>query len=174
MRNAFVFLAFLSLLDPLRAQSPEETPLEVYGRITDGENKLAGCEILVYNGNDRVGAITTDKGGKFDLRLALEGSYGLEFRKEGFAPKRIVIDTHMPKIREGVEVMIAPIGMDISLLEKAKYTGANTDDLDFPFAIVRWNKGQGAFVQDQEYTLDMQRTNGAILLMAGRVEKRSH
>ena len=76
--------------------------------------------------------------------------------------------------KEGVEVMIAPIGMDISLLEKAKYTGANTDDLDFPFAIVRWNKAQGAFVQDQEYTLDMQRTNGAILLMAGRVEKRSH
>lgn len=171
MRVPFLVLPFLMLTAPVLGQSPEEVPLEVYGRITDGEEKLAGCEVVVYKGNAQVGAITTDRGGKFDLRLALDGDYTLEFRKEGFAPKRIVIDTHMPALRANTEIVIAPIGMDISLLEKAKYTGANTDELDFPFAIVRWSKREGAFAQDPAYTLDMQRTNGAFLLMAARAER---
>ena len=70
-----------------------------------------------------------------------------------------------------MELTIAPIGMDISLLEKSKYDGANTDDLDFPFAMVRYDKRAKAFVQDAQYTTDMQRANGAALLMAGRSSK---
>lgn len=173
MRMPFLFVPLLLAVQVL-AQAPEDIPLEVYGRITDGENKLPGCLVLVFKGNEQVGAITTDKGGKFDVRLALNGDYALELRKEGFAPKRILIDTHMPKLREDAEVVIAPIGMDISLLEKVKYTGVNTDELDFPFAIVRWSKRDMAFTQDPAYTIDMQRTNGAILLMAARAEKKGH
>jgi hypothetical protein len=171
MRTSLAFALLLSATLPIAAQDKEEgTTLEIYGRLTDGENKLPGCQVTVFKENDTVGSFPTDKGGKFEVALALNATYSIEFQKEGFAPKRIVIDTHMPPARAGAEVMIAPIGMDISLLEKAKYTGANTDELDFPFAIVKWNKGQGAFTQDQEYTLGMQRTNGAILLMAARTE----
>jgi hypothetical protein len=154
----------------VHAQQSDEQPLEVVGRITDGENKLAGCEIITYKGNERISSVTTDKSGKFQFALALGETYSVEFRHEKFATKRIVIDSHMPKFAPGTEVVINPIGMDISLLEKAKYDGANTDDLDFPFAIVKWSKREGAFAQDQEYTLGMQRTNGAILLMAARTE----
>lgn len=171
MRYSLAFLFFFHAAFSLIAQEKGDgAPLEVYGRITDGENKLAGCQIIVYKQNEQVGEITTDKSGKFDVALAINETYSLELRKEGFAAKRIVIDTHMPPLKEDVELTIAPIGMDISLLEKSKYDGANTDDLDFPFAIVKWSKGQAAFVQDQEYTIGMQRTNGAILLMAARTE----
>ncbi|MBK9286811.1 MAG: hypothetical protein IPN38_03770 [Flavobacteriales bacterium] len=171
MRYSLAFLLFVGATHSLSAQeNGDAAPLEVYGRITDGENKLDKCQIIVYKENERVGELTTDKSGKFDVALAINETYSLELRKEGFAAKRIVIDTHMPPLKEDVELTIAPIGMDISLLEKSKYDGANTDDLDFPFAIVKWSKGQAAFVQDQEYTIGMQRTNGAILLMAARTE----
>jgi hypothetical protein len=171
MRSSIaLFLVIISSL-PLTAQDTlHGTTLEIYGRLTDGENKLAGCQVTVYKDNDQVGDFPTDKGGKFDVALAMNATYSIEFRKDGFAPKRILIDTHMPPARVGAEVMIAPIGMDISLLEKVKYEGANTDELDFPFAIVKWSKSQGAFVQDQEYTMGMQRTNGALLLMAARTD----
>jgi hypothetical protein len=61
--------------------------------------------------------------------------------------------------------------MTMSMLPASKYEGADTDALDFPFAIVRWNKQAMAFVQDQQYTADMMRTNGAALLQAGRTSK---
>ncbi len=171
MRSSLALALLLSASMPVLAQDEAATTnLEIYGRLTDGENKLPGCEVIVYKGNEEAGRFTTDKSGKFEVAMALNETYSMEFHKEGFATKRIAIDTHMPKAREGAEVMIAPIGMDISLLEKAKYTGANTDELDFPFAMVKWSKAQGAFAQDQEYTMGMQRTNGAILLMAARTE----
>lgn len=171
MRYSLAFLFLVGSTASLFAQAKGDiAPLEVYGRITDGENKLGGCQIIVYKGNEQAGDLVTDKSGKFDVALAINETYSLELRKEGFAAKRIVIDTHMPPLKENLELTIAPIGMDISLLEKSKYDGANTDELDFPFAIVKWSKKEGAFAQDQEYTIGMQRTNGAILLMAARTE----
>ncbi len=154
------------------AQGGDVAPLEIFGRMMAGEEKLAGAEVLVFNGNERVATITTEKSGKFDLRLSMNGNYSLEFRKEGFAPKRILIDTHLPHFPDGAEVVIAPIGMDITLLEKAKFDGANTDELDFPFALIKWSKRDQAFTQDAEYTASMQRTSGALLLVAARSEMR--
>jgi hypothetical protein len=162
------------LLSPvtMSAQDGEQAPLEIYGRILAGEEKLAEAQVLVFKGNEQVGAVTTGKSGKFDLRLGMNGQYSLEFRKEGFAPKRILIDTQLPKFPAGAEVVIAPIGMDLTLMEKAKFDGANTDDLDFPFALIKWSKRDHAFVQDADYTADMQRTSGALLLVAARSDQK--
>ena len=84
-------------------------------------------------------------------------------------PKRIVIDTRADV--EPEHLIYVPLVMDISMLAEEKYQGVDTDVLDFPFAIVRYNKSIDAFVQDQEYTMGMQRANGALLLMAARAEK---
>ena len=149
----------------------EEVFLPVSGRVTDGENKMAGCEIVLYKGNERISSVTTDKSGKFNMLLDLNQVWGIEFVKEGFVAKRMVFNTTMPKMSKTAEVIIAPISMEVSLLERMRYDGANTDDLDFPFAMVKWDKGQQTFAQDQEYNMDMQRTNGALLLMAARSDK---
>jgi len=167
--SALYTVLFLSL--SAAAQQGEVAPLEIYGRVMAGEEKLSGAEVIVYKGNEQVGLITTEKSGKFDLRLGMNDQYSIEFRKEGFAPKRILIDTHLPKFPAGAEVVIAPIGMDLTLMEKAKFDGANTDDLDFPFALIKWSKRDQAFVQDAQYTADMQRTSGALLLVAARADK---
>ena len=61
--------------------------------------------------------------------------------------------------------------MAMNMLPSSKYEGADTDELDFPFAIVKYDRGAKAFIQDQQYTADMMRTNGALLLMSGRAGK---
>lgn len=151
------------------AQVTDSRVLEITGRITDGDKKLAGCEVVVYEGNDVVGSQLTDKGGRFGLGLGLGKEFAIVFQKEGFLPKRILVDT---RAKIPVEIRdLAPLDMEMSMLLASKYEGANTDMLDFPFAIVKWNRQQGAFTQDQQYTADMMRTNGAALLQAGRSVK---
>lgn len=152
------------------AQEPEdERVLPVDGRVTDGDKKLAGCEVIVYEGNDEVARQTTDKSGRFRVGLGLNKEFALVFQKEGFLPKRILVDT---RAKIPAEVLaIAPLDMSLSLLTASKYDGADTDVLDFPFAIVRWDKRAMAFIQDQQYTADMMRANGAALLQAGRTGK---
>ena len=146
-------------------------PMLVDGRITDGENKLAGAEVAIFRGNDLVETVKTDKGGRFKVKVDMNENYGLEFRHTGFVAKRIAVDTHMPKPKPGQEFELVPLDITISLLEKSRYDGAPTDDLDFPFAFIKFNKRTLAFEQDAEYTMGMQRTNGALLLMAARSEK---
>ncbi len=147
-------------------------PMQVDGRITDGENKLAGAEVVAYKGNEIVGTVKTDKAGRFKLLMEMNEHYALEFRQTGFVAKRIAVDTHMPKPKPGQEYELVPLDITISLLEKARYDGAPTDDLDFPFALIKFNKRTLTFEQDADYTMGMQRTNGALLLMAARSEKR--
>jgi hypothetical protein len=148
---------------------PEQLALPINGRVSDGDHKLEGCSVLTYKGNDLVGDQVTDRSGRFGMVLGLGEEFAIEFRKEGFLPKRVLVDTRGELPKDLVE--IAPIEMAMSMLPTSKYEGADTDELDFPFAIVRYDRGAKAFVQDQQYTVDMMRTNGALLLMSGRAGK---
>ena len=52
----------LLIASPGWAQKEREPLLlEVTGRITDGEKKLEGCSVIVYEGNEVVGEQKTDK-----------------------------------------------------------------------------------------------------------------
>jgi hypothetical protein len=149
-----------------KGDSAAEPVLPITGRVTDGEKKLEGCHIAVYRENDQVGEQTTDKTGKFRVGLPVGESYGIVFQREGFVPKRIVVDTRA-ELPKG-ELVFEALDMEVSMLVTSKYEGTDTDALDFPFAIVSWDKRVKAFTQDEKYTRDMMRTNGALLLMAGR------
>ncbi|MBK6829892.1 MAG: hypothetical protein IPG92_03695 [Flavobacteriales bacterium] len=169
--KALTLFAWCVLLasNAIAQKDGEPMVLEIVGRITDGEKKLAGCQVTVYDGNDVVGEQVTDKSGRFGIGLGLQKEFAIVFQREGFLPKRMLVDT---RAKIPVEVVaIAPLDMEMSMLVADKYEGADTDVLDFPFAIVKWNRQVGAFVQDQEYTVDMMRANGAALLQAGRSVK---
>jgi len=169
--KALTLFAWCVLLasNAIAQKDGEPMVLEIVGRITDGEKKLAGCQVTVYDGNDVVGEQVTDKSGRFGIGLGLQKEFAIVFQREGFLPKRMLVDT---RAKIPVEVVaIAPLDMEMSMLVADKYEGADTDVLDFPFAIVKWNRQVGAFIQDQEYTVDMMRANGAALLQAGRSVK---
>ncbi|MBK9175211.1 MAG: hypothetical protein IPM46_02505 [Flavobacteriales bacterium] len=169
MKLKTLTFGLMALCLPGLAQQDESRILEITGRITDGQKKLEGCSVIVYEGNDVVGRQQTDKNGRFGLGLGLQKEFAIVFEKEGFLPKRVLVDTHA-KIPAEV-LSIAPIDMEMSMLVESKYEGADTDVLDFPFAIVKWDRRLLAFTQDYQYTADMMRANGAALLQAGRAVK---
>lgn len=169
--RSLTLLMWCFLLASAAVAQKEADPwlLEITGRITDGEKKLSGCQVIVYEGNEVVGDQVTDKSGRFGLGLGMGKEFAIVFQKEGFLPKRVLVDTRA-KIPAELAA-IPPVEMEMSMLPAGKYEGADTDVLDFPFAIVRWNRQLLAFVQDQQYTADMMRANGAALLQAGRSVK---
>ncbi|HQV75148.1 MAG: hypothetical protein KBA60_08230 [Flavobacteriales bacterium] len=166
--HMFLLLVLVLLLGNSHAQdSSEPLTLPIAGKVADSDDhKLQGCEVLIFKGNDLVGQQLTERNGRFTLELGLGEEFSMEFRMEGYLPKRILVDTRadLPKDLLG----IAPVEIDMHMMPASKYNGADTDELDFPFAIVAWDKRAQAFVQDREYTTDMMRTNGALLLMSGR------
>ncbi len=165
----FILLATGFISNSFAQGQEEPILLEVSGQVTDGARKMPGCAVVIYQGNEIVGQQITPKSGNFGFALDLGKEYAVVFSKEGFQPKSILIDTRA-KLPMGM-FAVAPLGMDLSLLVADKYFGVDTDVLDFPYAIVKWDKRAMAFVQDQQYTTSMMRTNGALLLQAGRANK---
>ena len=167
-------MVMMSMVLPASAQPGEERPeksplLPVSGRIVDGTSNLVGSSVKVFCDNDLVFEQVTERSGKFQIGLALGHLFTVQFEHPGHVTKRIVVDTHAnidPK-----ELAMMPLQMDVMMLPISRYEGADTDVMDMPFAMVRYDKRIGAFVQDLEYTADMQRANGAALLQAGRARK---
>jgi hypothetical protein len=147
-----------------------QSALPVHGKVTDGEQKLAGCTISLYQGNDLVQQVTTDKSGKYRMPVPIGHLHTMEFAAPGRMSKRVVLDTRTDLIQQ--EAIFAPMVMDLSLMDEARYAGADTDELDMPYAIVQWSPREKAFVLDERYLTGMMRTNGALLLVAGRAGKR--
>lgn len=143
--------------------------LPVTGRVTDADKKLQGCDVLVYKGNDLMGRHTTDGNGRFSFALGMQDEFAIEFRKEGYLSKRVLVDTHAELPTDLVR--LGEVAITMSMLPASRYAGADTDELDFPFAILRYDPETTAFVHDQEYTAGMMRTNGALLLMSGHAAK---
>lgn len=167
--RTMVALSIILLLCISEVVGQEPLALLINGRVAHVDAKLENCEVITYKGNEEIHRQTTGRNGRFGMLLGLGEEYSVEFRKEGFLPKRVVVDTRADLSKDIVD--IAPLEMEMSMLPAGKYAGANTDDLDFPFAIVRYDRSMKAFVQDQQYTADMMRTNGALLLMSGRSGK---
>ncbi len=172
LATSLLFVALPSLAQDKKTGPVEEQEtffLSVDGRITDGTQKLTDCEVLAFEDNERIAAVNTGRTGKFSLLLPIGSLYTLEFRREGFVPKRIVVDTRADVSKALLSDL--PLDLMISLLAVDKYNGVDTDVLDYPFAIIKYDKKADAFLEDTEYTRSMQRTNGALLLMGARAEK---
>lgn len=140
--------------------------LSVNGTIKASDKKLEGCKVVIFIGNDSIGEVITPKSGKFHFGMEKDQEYGLVFKCNGYVPKRIIVDTHAKLTKE----IFAEMNLDmiVNMMEAEKFEGANTDALDFPFAILKYDRKANAFLEDPEYTTGVMRTNGALLLVAGR------
>ena len=143
--------------------------LPVGGKIVDGSSNLVGSSVKVFRDNELVHELVTERSGKFQVGLSLGHLFTVQFDHPGYVTKRIVVDTNAPV--DPRELAMMPLQMDVMMLPTSRYEGADTDVMDMPFAMVRYDKRVGAFVQDLEYTAAMQRANGAALLQAGRARK---
>jgi hypothetical protein len=145
---------------------PEQ--LVVQGRITDGDQVLSGAEAVLYKDNVAVARVSAGRRGHFRFRLDLQTHYVVEFKHAGSVTKRIALDTQVPPSATSYGHELEKIVLNITLLDRSRYQGAPTDELDFPSALIRYDRKTQSFQPDMEYTQAMQRTNGSLLLTAAR------
>jgi hypothetical protein len=71
--------------------------LNVSGIIYDEEGMLEDAEILIERDSIMVSKHESDKKGRFSFELDFENKYIVTFSSDGYAPKKILVDTDLPE-----------------------------------------------------------------------------
>lgn len=125
--------------------------LPVHGRVTANGGDTKDLLVKVYRDNQLIGELTT-KRGRFSLELDLENHYSIHVEKTGYQPKLVMIDTRTPD----EDVVYPAYDCFMNLEPSDKFTHSDPFYLDFPSAVVRWHKDQGAFLHSNHYLTDIQ------------------
>lgn len=117
---------------------------EFLGYISADEQKAKGITVKVFSGNRCFSNYTTTGNGKFIFIGGSEKLYVLQFEKEGYVTKKIVINTQNTK-----ELMerIDEYSFSIELLEEE--VGENY--YDFPTAVIEVDRMKNEFMYNKNY-----------------------
>lgn len=132
-------------------QEPYEIGLIIYGKVLNNGIILRSIEFRLYEGNDLVVNGNLDRRGEFELPLYANQNYVLEINADGYLPKRFYFNTSIPQ----GEQKLYTFGFFVSLLPEERVKGADIFSLDFPYAIVSYNKETSAFDFSEKYSEEM-------------------
>ncbi|MGB0422817.1 MAG: hypothetical protein ACPGED_00775 [Flavobacteriales bacterium] len=121
------------------------------GIVTEEGKKCKDAVVQVYDGNDVIQEFLTPANGRFKLTLEFNHYYTLKISKNGMVAKVLAVDTRVKSTRVTVPVYEC----DIDLIPSSLFIGMNTSILDFPMAIVRYNRRKGEFEHNEDYTAHM-------------------
>lgn len=156
-----VFLLFL-----VRIQAQENTSsklnlsefkdfLRINGRLDKTTKNLAGVytvNLILDNKVIETKTLNTSKG--FSFKLERDNIYAIRIEKEGFIAKTVSISTKVPKNLSEDETYIFDIST--SLLSADLVGLLTDDDIDFPAALINFNKGADCFELNKKYTENLQ------------------
>jgi hypothetical protein len=126
-------------------------------KVTTERGKAGDVEVTLYKDNTVVNSFKA-KNGKFSLSLDLDNSYSFIMEQEGYRPKTIYVDTHVPA--QQVEYAAFPCFVNLEAADK--FAHSDPFYLDFPGAIIRWDEQSQAFVPSTGYITDIQSKMGML------------
>lgn len=138
-------------IDVKASNSSSIKGVPILGIVTEEGKKCKDAHVEVFDGNVVVQEFQTPANGKFKLTLEFNHYYTLKISKDGMVPKILSVDTRVKSTRISVPVYEC----DIDLIPSSLFIGMNTSILDFPMAIVRYNRRKGEFIHDEDYTAHM-------------------
>jgi len=150
----FICLSLLLIVFSIDAKAFNSLSIKgfpILGIVTEEGKKCKDAYVEVYDGNLVVQEFQTPANGRFNLTLELNHYYTVKISKAGMVPKILSIDTRVKSRRISVPVYEC----DIDLIPSSLFTGMNTSILDFPMAIVRYNRRKGEFIHNEDYTAHM-------------------
>jgi hypothetical protein len=71
--------------------SLEAQPVLLYGKVTSGGAAIEGVTVVVSSGGAEIAHTVTDQNGNYSFSNVIEGSYSIEFSKDGYQSKTIPI-----------------------------------------------------------------------------------
>lgn len=115
---------------------PDSFLLNVFGFIYNKDERVREAKVVLYDGNRIVETVETKKNGKFLFQLNRNRDYTIEIIKDEFVTKRISISTKVPY---GVG-WLPDFSFDTALMKVSKFRGIDISDLDFPSALIAYDK----------------------------------
>jgi len=120
---------------------------EFKGNVFLDGKKAEGVVVKVFDDNDCSSEYKTKWNGKFIFIASCEKYYTLQFEKEGYVTKRIVIKTEDTR---NLDFVTKTYKFDVSLVKKEQ--GVDYSSHDFPIAILELNPHNREFEFNKEYT----------------------
>lgn len=121
--------------------------LEITGKAMFNGTQLAGVTVVLTENNKEVSKTPIPPKGKFLLVLKKNSHYTVKISKNGFVTRSVSVDTQLPP---GTEYGIYRFDMEVELFKENK--NINNDYLDFPVALISYDKEKDVFNYSKKYT----------------------
>lgn len=132
-----------------------EVCLEVTGNL-DASMKIkeGSYTVKLLHDNKVIDQFVVDAKAKFKLNLKRNTSYTIRIEKEGYIPRLVSVNTTLPETARKNSLYRFHFDMQLFSDTYAKYFDA--DDIDFPIALIAYDKNKGLFHYDKNYTARIQ------------------
>jgi hypothetical protein len=125
--------------------------LEISGKVATDNKKSNGLvSVLLFKNNMVVQSIKMPPTGTFKFILDKNEEYTVKIVQKGFFPRLISISTEIPEKIIGKHIF--KFYFDLVPLPNVEVATKNTDALDFPVALVFYDKEKGYFDYSKKYT----------------------
>jgi hypothetical protein len=140
-------------------QQRKKDCLEISAEATSNGLAIKGLTIRIYRGTDLVIEIPSTEKKKMFFSLQENSNYTIAFAKAGYVTRSISVDTHLPE-----EMSTGPayrFEFELCMLEEDP--ALNSYYLDFPVALVGFNKKTERFEYNRGYTDRIRKGSGETL-----------
>lgn len=128
--------------------------LEISGNVTTKNNNTNDHYYVQLLTDNKVVQLAKVKNGRsFKFLLVKNRWYAIKIMKKGYAPKMISISTFLPKGKES----LYRFHFDTDLIPEEEAKTLNQEALDFPIAVVSFEKEAGWFYYNEEFTANIKR-----------------
>lgn len=121
--------------------------LEIKGYVYEKDEKVDVALVKLYQNNKVVQMVKTKKS-KFQFILFSGMKYMVEIQKAGSVTERIQISTE-EETQFGGKYLYE---FRVDLMALSKFKGVDISDLDFPTALIKYDKDEGEYMHDAAYT----------------------
>ena len=143
--------------------------LMLEGHVLDLEDKpLKGVHVSVRKDHKDLAIWDCDSRGRFDVTLEIGYLYSVQVWKEGFVKKQFIVDA---RAEDPTKVNPIPFEAFITMLPSAGLADKDLEELDFPFALIYYNKKKKQFEADAEFIEEMRKLEYGAL---GNISKRKN
>lgn len=163
MRFGILLLSFL-FTTVLMAQKP----VAIYGFVKEDDSALEYAQVTVDEDGTRAVAVETSRRGRFDFEIRYDHVYIVTFKKEGYVPKIIEIDTReVPKDHQRFGHEYG--GWEVTLFREI--TEVDLSPLSQPVARIFYEEDEGNFGFDYNYIRSVKPAVDAMEKEVKRVRK---
>jgi hypothetical protein len=133
----------------------QDVCLQISGDL-DGSMKIKGGNYIVklIQNNQVIQQTEVDSKSTFRLNLKRNREYTIRIEKEGYIPRLISVNTALPENVRKANLYRFHFDMQLFAQSFAKYF--DSDDIDFPIALIAYDKSKGVFHYDKNYTTRIQ------------------